>query len=60
MALERFDADLQKKLSSKLYSFTQITKDTGISRYWLNNIKSGVWVPSYIIVALNDYFKKVS
>ena len=52
--------NLQKKLASKLYSFSQITRDTGISRYWLNNIKNNAQVPSYIIVALNDYFKKVS
>jgi hypothetical protein len=55
-----FDAELQKKLASKLYSFSQITKDTGISRYRLNHIKNNVQVPGYIIVALNEYFKKVS
>jgi DNA invertase Pin-like site-specific DNA recombinase len=60
MEREGFDAELQKKLASKLYSFSQITRDTGISRYWLNNIKNNVQVPGYIIVALNDYFKKVS
>ena len=60
MEHEGFDAELQKKLASKLYSFSQITRDTGISRYWLNNIKNNAQVPSYIIVALDDYFKKVS
>ncbi len=53
-----FDDELTRKLNSGLYSFARIIKDTGISRYNLNIIKDSKRAPAYIIVALNDYFKK--
>lgn len=49
---------MQAKLSSGLYNFSQIVRDTEISRFWLNSIKDGVEAPAYILVALNDYFNK--
>ena len=54
-----FDDNLRLKLSSGLYNFSKITKDTKISRYWLNNIKKNVGAPDYILVALNSYFEKI-
>ena len=50
---------LQAKLASGLYNVGKIMKDTEISRHWLNNIKSKGEAPAYILVALNDYFKKL-
>ena len=58
MISEHHNDELHKKLNSGLYNFNQITKETGITRYYLNDIKRNVSVPPYIIVALNDYFKK--
>lgn len=54
-----FDDNLRLKLSSGLYNFSKITKDTKISRYWLDKIKKNVCTPDYILVALNAYFEKL-
>ena len=54
-----FDMQLSKKLKSGRYNLSKIIRETGISRYWLNDIKRGVYVKPYIIVALNDYFKNL-
>lgn len=57
---EGFDAELTRKLNSGLYNIAKITRDTKISRYMLNDIKRNVYVQPYVIVALNDYFKRLS
>ena len=54
-----FDMQLSQKLRSGRYNLSKIIRETGISRYWLNDIKRNVYVKPYIIVALNDYFKKL-
>jgi hypothetical protein len=54
-----FDAQLSDKLNSGRYNLSKIIRETKISRYWLNDIKRNVYVPPYIIVALNEYFRKL-
>jgi hypothetical protein len=54
-----FDEELGAKLRSGRYNLSKIIRETKISRYWLNDIKRNVYVPPYIIVALNDYFRKI-
>jgi len=54
---EGFDANLRDKLRSGKYNLSQIIRDTKITRYYLNDIKRYVYVPPYIIVALNKYFE---
>lgn len=58
--LKGFDDELRNKLDSGRYNFSKIISDTGISRYWLNNIKNNVCAPEYILVALREYFKAES
>lgn len=59
MSLKGFDFEIQAKLASGRYKLSKIILDTGISRYWLNNIKRNVCAPEYILVALREYFKSI-
>lgn len=53
------DANLAKKLNSERYNLSTISKETGISRYLLNEIKNEVPVKPFIIIALQQYFKTI-
>lgn len=56
--MDGFDKELCDKLNSGKYNISQIVRDTDISRYWINLVKNNVSVPKFVIVTLNDYFKK--
>ena len=58
--MTELQTNMQAKLLSGLYNFSQITRDTKISRHWLNGIKYDGKAPDYILVALNEYFKRTS
>jgi hypothetical protein len=54
-----FDAELRSKLRSGRYNIAKVIRDTKVSRYIINHIKSNIYVQPFYIVALNEYFKKV-
>jgi len=53
--------DLINKVRIKLQSGIKISfvsQQTEVSKFWINKVIKGEKVPAYIIVALNEYFKK--
>lgn len=56
--MDGFDIELCRKLNSGKFNISKIVRDTDISRYWIKLVKNNVCVPKYVIVTLNDYFKK--
>jgi hypothetical protein len=57
--MDGYDKELRDKLNSGKYNISQVVRDTDISRYWINLVKNNVAVPKYVLVTLNDYFKKL-
>jgi hypothetical protein len=53
------DTNLAKKLNSDRYNLSMISKETGISRYLLNEVKNEIPVKPFIIIALQQYFKTI-
>jgi len=49
---------VKRKLNDKLFNTSEVAVQTSIARTTLLKIKRGEKVKPYIIVALNDYFKK--
>lgn len=50
---------LCEKLDIKMHNLSDITRKTDISRYWLNCIRNEKVVPNYILISLDDYFRKL-
>lgn len=58
--MDGFDEELRRKLNSGKYNISQIIRDTDISRHLIKHVKDNICVPKFVIVTLNDYFKKAS
>ena len=50
---------IKRMLSSGIYNISAIERETEVSRNYIKKIMNDEQVPSYIILALDGYFKKL-
>lgn len=51
---------VKQKLETGAFNLKVIMVATGISRHLMRNVVDGVKVKPFVIITLNDYFKKLS
>jgi hypothetical protein len=51
---------VKSKLQSKAFKLKEIMTKTGISRHMMRRVVDGLPVKPFVIITLNDYFRKLS
>lgn len=50
---------VKDKLNSKQFKIGVIVEKTGVSRYQMHRLSRGEDVKPYVVIALNEYFRKL-
>ena len=56
--MDKIKQNIKETLTSGIYNISAIERQTEISRHWMKKIVNDEKVPSYIFMALNDYFNR--
>ena len=57
--MEYSEDKIKTMLISGIYNFSAIERKTEISRHWMKKIINGDKVPSYVFLALDNYFLNI-